>query len=132
MVRRALEASERSKAALLKKLQRRKSFSEKMRAEGMTLAYAPDDDYLAITFGEPSESVSLPSDAGVYLLLDPDSGELNALEVPFFKETYGQGRLKGEFWQLAAEWLEAGHTSVHIPPRWEDRAEEAFRDLIPA
>ena len=103
-----------------------------MRAEGMTLDYAPDDDYLAITFGQPSESVSLPSDAGVYLLLDPDSGELNALEVPFFRETLERGKLKDEFWQVAAKWINAGHTSVHIPPHLEDRAEEAFRQLIPA
>jgi hypothetical protein len=132
MVQRALDDSDKNKAALIAKLQSRASFSEKMHKHGMTIEYSPDDDYLTITLGAPGESVSVPSAEGVYLLVDPDSGELNALEIPFFQETYQQGNLKGEFWKLAAEWLEAGHTTVHIPPRWEERAEEAFRDLIPA
>ena len=67
-----------------------------------------------------------------YLLLDPDSGELNAVEVPFFRDVLEGGRLAGEFWQLIAGWLQSGHTSVHIPPRWEDRVEDALRNLVSA
>jgi len=131
MVREALDESEKNTHELIRKLQDRgESLSEMIHERGMEVQYSAEDDYLRITLGSPRPSISLPVENGVYLLVDSDTGELNAIEVPFFVETYHAGALKSEFWRLAFEWISVGNTTSYIPAKWEQKADEAFRALV--
>jgi hypothetical protein len=138
MAQDALEESKRYRAQMDAKLQGRASLARKMREQGIEIAYLPENDYLTITIGSPRESVSLSMGGGIYFLVEPDSGEINAIEVPFFREMYVRGPLKGgEFWDLVYELTEAGRNEVLIPARGEqertERAiERAVEDLVPA
>ncbi|HLG12884.1 MAG TPA: hypothetical protein VI876_14090 [Dehalococcoidia bacterium] len=131
MVQDALDDSKRHTEEILERVRQTRE-STPRKDEGLEIHYSPEDDFLTATQGKPRPSVSLRAGA-IYLLVDPDSGEVNALEVPFFLEAWREGKLKGAFWDIAYRLVEAGHYSIYIPPKQEqERAGRAFQDLIPA
>lgn len=129
MVQDALDNSKRHTAEILARV---REDGKRADDEGLELHYSPEDDYLTVTVGEPRESVSIPAGV-VYILVDPDSGKINALEVPFFVENFKSGKVEGDFWEIAYRLVEAGHSTVYIPAKKEqERAGTAFKDLVPA
>jgi len=132
MVQEALDKSKRQTEELRKRARNAKKPSVRIQSEGLEIHYSPDGDYLTCTIGEPRPSVSIPA-GSAHVLVDPDSGEVNALEVPFFLEVFEAGQLEGPLWDLAFRLIKSGHLTVYIPPRQEqERAEETFKDLVPA
>jgi len=132
MAQEALDDSTRKMAAITAKMRSAEKPGARILEEGLELYYSRDDDYLTATIGAPKPSVSIPA-GPIYLLVDPDSGQINALEVPFFLEVWQEGRLRGPLWEIAHRLVEAGHSTVYIPPQRDlEEAAEAAQDLIPA
>jgi hypothetical protein len=136
MAEHALNESERYTVALLKRIKAsNRNLEQRMRAEGMEIDYSPEDDYLRVTIGRLRSCESVPQDdaMGSVFLVEPETAEIAAVEVPFFRERLRRVSPSGDFWRLIASLIERGHNYVYIPPTAEAEAtERALGNLVSA
>jgi len=105
---------------------------ERVREEGMEVAYDREDDHLYITIGAPREclSISTGGDLDVIVLYEPETYEVRGFEVLFFKEKVKKAKPRQEFWLLVTDFIDRHHETVYIPAASEtERAEKAFGEL---